>query len=348
MNHLIFRVLHFWANFYLPVTAVIIVGTGVAVADEIEFSDSATHTTEDLGSLGGLSLKVEKWIEWQNGDYSDARILVHWGMPDGTAGSQELYLGISVGDVKVSRKRNRVSLFIAGNRFASEGSSTQLPFEWNAKSRQFVELPAIEHDPNEDNMLWLQRLLDAKKFVQARSLAAEMGASPNGGHTYQTERMFVMFLKASHEEAMRLYRRGKTAEAAALVHTLFAQPPVCDSRRESEKNQFYLDASQFSTFGENYCFFHIDASPQNTRRINDCAFYLAKGGMHEMAIPLLEQVVHHAPERAVAWLNLADAKWTMHITSAPENYRQYISLMEAANKSDQIPKRARERARGYE
>ena len=193
-----------WICGSLVVGALLTVAMGKGHADEIKFSDSANHTTEDLGEGLGLSLKVEKWIEWQYGDYSHAKVLVHWQLPNGTAGSQELYLGISVGDIKVVRQRKTVALFLAGNKYAPEGSFLEIPFKWDAKTKQFVEQPAIAHDPNEDNILRLQRLLDAKKFVQARSLAAQISVSPNGGHTYQTERLFILFLKAVHREASRL------------------------------------------------------------------------------------------------------------------------------------------------
>ncbi|MBN2718719.1 MAG: hypothetical protein JXX14_22930 [Deltaproteobacteria bacterium] len=317
-------------------------------ADEIEFGDAAVKTDINLGTEDGLTVWIEHLREWESGDYSHTRVTAHWRTDTGREGAQALYKGISVGDIAVSRNGRRITLHMAGNRYQSEGLQMRIPFVWNGRTNAFVEQPATEYDPNEEMVLQLEKLLTAHRFVEARSLAARIGVSPNGGHTFQTERLFMLFLKAMHRKAMQLYRSENKAAAAALVHTLFAQPPVCDGQREHLDSQFYLDASRFSRWGENRCFFHIAASPQNIQMINDCAFIMAQAALDLFALDLLTQVVHHAPERTVAWLNLADTEWHLHMASARERYLKYIEMMTAKNRKSQIPKRAYERVSGSE
>lgn len=47
----------------------------------------------------------------------------------------------------------------------------------------------------------------------------------------------------------------------------------------------------------------------NTAKWNDIGYYLEQGRAYKMAVEILEKVVDKAPDRVVAWLNLADAYW---------------------------------------
>ena len=80
--------------------------------------------------------------------------------------------------------------------------------------------------------------------------------------------------------------------------------------------------------------------------INDCAFILADGDYPAAAKIVLEQVVRLAPNRIVAWLNLADVKWELEDPSADDDYATYIRLMTEAGKQNDIVPRVLPRTTG--
>jgi hypothetical protein len=92
----------------------------------------------------------------------------------------------------------------------------------------------------------------------------------------------------------------------------------------------------------------IAVTPTTIREVNDLAFFLAAAGEVKLALVLLEQVVAHDRERAVAWLNLADTKWRHQDSAQHEGagsaYRQYIEIMTSRGREGSIPTRVWQRA----
>jgi tetratricopeptide (TPR) repeat protein len=78
--------------------------------------------------------------------------------------------------------------------------------------------------------------------------------------------------------------------------------------------------------------------------INDYAFALQEVGEITAALSLLKVVINHQPDRAIAWLNIADAYWSVNDhNEARRCYRQYTRLMAAAGMDGKIPDRVSER-----
>lgn len=78
--------------------------------------------------------------------------------------------------------------------------------------------------------------------------------------------------------------------------------------------------------------------------INDYGFFLQMSDQNEAAIKILQWVISTEPKRTVAYLNLADAFWSLgRQGEARANYQQYQDLMLAAKKSAKIPARVKER-----
>jgi len=333
-----------WKLTTISVAWLLVAGAGAARADDNVFTEAAEHGTIDLGREQGLKVEAERWVEFSMGDYSACRLSVRWETEHGTSGTQELYDGMCVSDLPIEREGDELHLTFYGNRYDCEGCATILRYRFDRSRRRFVEFAPLTVDPWSDSVAHLEQLLADGDLVGARALAARMGATPNGGHSYETAGLFLEFLEAVHAEASRLEKAGEIRAAADLVLSLLAQPPVADGRAHSAEDELYLDASQFTAMGESRAYFHLPADPRTLRMINDSAYFLQRNGDHEPALILLRQVVRHAPDRAAAWLNLADSEHARSYSGACASYRRYVDLMRATGREHRIPARARERA----
>jgi hypothetical protein len=77
---------------------------------------------------------------------------------------------------------------------------------------------------------------------------------------------------------------------------------------------------------------------------NDLGFLLGETGHFAESIELLKKVVATNPDRVVAYLNLADSYWGhKNLELAKSSYKQYQSLMIAANKGSKVPARVLDR-----
>jgi len=86
---------------------------------------------------------------------------------------------------------------------------------------------------------------------------------------------------------------------------------------------------------------------QVTTILNDYGFFLAEAGMHESAINVLQLVIARAPDRAVAYLNLADTEYARgDKTAAAGHYHRYAALMREAGRGEKIPARVAGRTSG--
>lgn len=85
----------------------------------------------------------------------------------------------------------------------------------------------------------------------------------------------------------------------------------------------------------------VPITSANVTIYNDLGFFLELGGKDKESIILLSEVIRAAPDRVVAYLNLADAKWkTQNIVEAKELYCTYIEKMKSMNLEKKIPSRA--------
>ena len=126
-------------------------------------------------------------------------------------------------------------------------------------------------------------------------------------------------LEKRHGEALRAYRAGEPAQAVRLLEPVLSDAAV---RAVDPDGQH----------------------PGVTAILNDYGFFLAEAGLHERAVPVLQVVVARAPDRTVAYLNLADAEQAQgQAEIALDHYRRYADLMLAAGKADKIPARVAER-----
>jgi hypothetical protein len=125
-------------------------------------------------------------------------------------------------------------------------------------------------------------------------------------------------LSIRHRSALQLYKEHQPAKAAALLEEPLAEATVAK-----------LDPSR---------------DPDVTAILNDLGFFLSEAGLDDRAVPVLRSVVARAPDRTVAYLNLADAEYTLgDAKTARGHYRQYLTLMESAGKVGKVPPRVVDR-----
>ncbi|HEX8268465.1 MAG TPA: tetratricopeptide repeat protein [Flavobacterium sp.] len=79
----------------------------------------------------------------------------------------------------------------------------------------------------------------------------------------------------------------------------------------------------------------------NIEALNNKAFYLAEVKYYATSVYILRQVLQKDPNRAVAWLNLADSLWELgNRDEARKSYNKYIMLIKNQKKDEKkIPKR---------
>lgn len=134
------------------------------------------------------------------------------------------------------------------------------------------------------------------------------------------QKAVVKLLLLIHENALHMHREGRTSASISDLRPFFA--PIDDGLIEASKQW-----------------------PAVTVAHNDFAYFLQQEGLHEEAISHLRRIVTYAPDRTVAWLNLADSLWdTGSHEAAGQAYRQYILLMEKSEATGRVPRRAAERS----
>lgn len=78
---------------------------------------------------------------------------------------------------------------------------------------------------------------------------------------------------------------------------------------------------------------------------NDIAFILYKNKSYIESLYVLKKIIKHSPNRAVAYLNIADCYWALNQKKeAKLSYQKYLSLMQSQKKDlKKVPKRVYER-----
>ena len=132
---------------------------------------------------------------------------------------------------------------------------------------------------------------------------------------------YLRDLEAVHAQALRLYQARKAAKAARLL-----EPQLTDSTLMGQADP-------------------DGRSPKVTEILNDYGFFLLESGQAYDASIFLRMVIERAPDRAVAYLNLADAEYAADDKAAASgHYRQYTTLMKGAGKGDKTPPRVAQRS----
>lgn len=78
--------------------------------------------------------------------------------------------------------------------------------------------------------------------------------------------------------------------------------------------------------------------------LNDYAYALQLNNRDDEVIPVFLTVLSVVPNRAVAWLNIADSYWSRgDVEKGRAAYKRYVNLMNRSGNASKIPSRAQER-----
>jgi tetratricopeptide (TPR) repeat protein len=116
-------------------------------------------------------------------------------------------------------------------------------------------------------------------------------------------------IKENYIQSISLFKSGKKLEAAQLLLKSVGSKP------------WTIDNSNVAIF-------------------NDLGYFLTEAAQYKDAVDVLGEVIAKFPDRAVAYLNIADAYSGLNnIIAAKENYQKYIVMMTNDGKQAKIPKR---------
>ncbi|MGH8256679.1 MAG: tetratricopeptide repeat protein [Steroidobacteraceae bacterium] len=150
--------------------------------------------------------------------------------------------------------------------------------------------------------------------VTRRTVVGFLGESP-------ARRAFLKELDAASDKALSLYRRGNPAGAAAAVGAVV------------KGRKLALVTSSYPITGD-------PGDLTLVRQFNDYGFYLEQAKQPKQAIGVLAQVTDVDPNRTVAYLNLADADYSVgRMADAKANYSEYRQRMAASGKLNLMPAR---------
>lgn len=137
---------------------------------------------------------------------------------------------------------------------------------------------------------------------------------------------FLGQLEAASTKADALYRSGNKAGAVAALEPLLKDKLLAVL---TETYPAGTDAGDRKIVGE----------------VNNYGFYLAEAGRPRDAVDVLSAVIDSAPDRTVAYLNLADAQFAAGGPGdAKPNYVEYAKRMTEAGNAAHIPPRVTDRA----
>ncbi|MDM1553099.1 tetratricopeptide repeat protein [Chryseobacterium indologenes] len=111
--------------------------------------------------------------------------------------------------------------------------------------------------------------------------------------------------------------------------------------------KFYTDLSSYPLLAERFNETELSGfkkkyslSRTNIDDYNNIAVALSNKGNYKAAIELLKQIISKFPNRAVAYLNLADSYWNIgEKDNGKEYYKKYISLLKSQKKDlNKIPR----------
>ncbi|MFC5468067.1 hypothetical protein ACFPPD_04995 [Cohnella suwonensis] len=273
-----------------------------------------------------------EWIELvliaSNKDASDVRLL------DRAASSDEGYMFLNMAKLEFTTTGNLVQIWTEAP-YSAFRSLVEL--EW-AGDRFYV----ISHeydDPSERYFEEKERLLklkDIQKLVEQ----------------YETE---IAYYPSAYEQNYTL-----AAPALKLAQQKANQIQKVDFKKAVEYLDYGLSqyADAFGTWG------YVDGTLTKADivgaedslylearlglgvyvgMLNDYGYYLSLAGRNKEAVPVLANVIKLVPGRTVAYLNIADAEWTLgQKNAAKAHYKTYLKLLGGKAKST-APARVQQR-----
>lgn len=285
--------------------------TSAAHADPLVFSgDAETHRVE-LGRLDGEPVTATWRVQHEGHDLYALELVVTVTPKQGKPVTQQLlHDRMDAASLALALDGTHLTAtYTSAHRFVAEGTKVTLRWRWQPEARRWAEQKSQVHDLFAEGRAALDAALQRGDLATGRAWAALLGPTPDGGHSFVDAELMSALLLATHRVAAERHRAGNTREAAALIWDLLTRPPVTHGEPSPPAGAYCLPATPRACAGEG-AFNALPVTSAHTAALNDAGFFLLASNEHAvswLAIDLLEQVVRHAPDRAVAKLNLADA-----------------------------------------
>lgn len=211
-------------------------------------------------------------------------------------------------------------------------------FSWDGKALEY--LSTRSEDPSAETLEEAITAAEAGDVKKLKALYEDDMLPIFYPMNYIGSQTLAEAIKRGHTAATRLYKAGKSREAANRLALMF-DLTVALARTVSGGDDFSTQApdkwlqawKSLEVKHTNYIY-----------ALNDYGFFLQQAGDDNRAIPIFNAVIKEDPARAVAYLNLADSLWTLdRKQEAKSHYQTYQRLMAEANKATQVPSRVAER-----
>ena len=213
-------------------------------------------------------------------------------------------------------------------------------FSWDGRSIKY--LSTRSEDPSAETLEDAIRAAETGDTRTLKSLYAEGNYLPIFyPMNYIYKSTLEEAIKRGHTAATKLYKAGKSREAAERLSLMFdltvalVNTVAGDDDPSLKAPDKWLQAwKSLEVPNTDYVY-----------ALNDYGFFLQQALDHNGAIPIFHLVIKEDAQRAVAYLNLADSLWALdRKEEAKSHYKTYQRLMAEANKGTQIPPRVAERS----
>lgn len=212
-------------------------------------------------------------------------------------------------------------------------------FSWDGKSVRYVSTRS--EDPSAETLEDAIRAAETGDIRTLKSLYAEGNYLPIFyPMNYIYKQTLAEAIKRGHTAASKLYKAGKSQEAAERLALMFDLTVAMVNTVAGDDDPSVKGADKWL---QSWKSLEV-ADADYLYALNDYGFFLQQAGKHGLAIPIFNLVIKADPQRAVAYLNLADSLWALERKEeAKSHYKTYQRLMAEANKGGQIPPRVAER-----
>ncbi len=155
------------------------------------------------------------------------------------------------------------------------------------------------------------------------------------------------FLKKGHKATLSIQKTKGFEPAATALENTFELMVAVAAYKYDDDPLFVPDPKLSTPIPNRWLetFKHCKISTSKyIVALNDYGFFLQQAGQNDKAVGILQLVVSEDPKRIVAYLNLADAYWSLgKLQEAIDNYRRYEKLMVDSQKADKVPAKVKER-----
>ncbi len=232
----------------------------------------------------------------------------------------------------ISRKGDTITI---ATQYPFSSATYIVKYKWDKKNIHFIFIEDKFIDYSVELLKKVDSLLEEGEIKKAVNTLAEVLYPERYYNFYE---MAVKFMKAGHNEALRVYKATKDPYKSLEIMEESFKPllniydnayiPIFNSVKEFNESGF----SKFLKLKEYVVI------------LNDLAFFLTEALRSDESVDILKAVINLSPDRMVAYLNMGDALWQKgEKKEAKKYYRKYVKMMKKAGKEDKIPARVKKR-----